>query len=200
MFASFSENIARHDLTPTDKAIAVAHLLGRNDLLKDYATPRAGDGKTTYTECELAKCLGVTDTTVDRWLEPLRLQPETWELVEERAVAIKVAEKIRKNAKTPEDEVELAKAFAEAESKPFEKRTIPERDAMELLNQEIPKEELIEKLEKIRDPPYVPPEPEEPEPIPEDWEDYSVVVIDGCRVDDPELLDRINRNAHVHRS
>ncbi|MFZ1021974.1 MAG: ParB/RepB/Spo0J family partition protein [Halobacteriota archaeon] len=193
--ASLSENIARHNLAPLDKAIAIAQLLGQNELLKDYATPRAGHGETTYTERELAKRLGVTDTTVDRWLEPLRLQPETRELVEAGAVAKKVAEKIRKKAKTPEEEVELANEFAKVDVglKPGEKGALPEREGVALLNKDLSKEELIEELGAIRDPSRVEKEPKEDSDEEDDWgPEIDHVVIDGHKVTDPNLIKRLN--------
>ncbi len=196
MVASLSENITRHDLTRLDKARAVAQLLGRNDLLKDYATPRAGHGETTYTERELAKRLGVTDTTVDRWLAPLRLRPETQELVDKGVVAINVADKIRKKAKTPEEEVELAKEFAKVDAglKPGEKGALPEREGVALLNKDLPKKELIEELGAICDPPSVEEElRDDSDEEPDAWGRHiNHVIIDGYTVTDAGLINRLN--------
>ncbi len=192
MLASLSENIARHDLTPLDKAIAVAQLLGSHELLKDNATPRAGHGETTYTERELARCLGVNDTTVDRWLKPLRLQPETRELVEKKAVPMKVAAKIRKKAKTPRDEVEVAQEFAKVDVglKPGEKGVLPEREAVALLNKDLPKEKIIETLKAKRDPPHPPKEEKEAD----EWVPIESVTIDRFVVTDASIIALFNKH------
>ena len=95
--------------------------------------------------------MGVDSSTVSKWLEPLRLQAETRQLVDEKAVAIKVATKIRTYAQTPEDEVEIAREFAKVDVglKPGEKGVLPEREAVALLNEDLPKEKIIETLKAI---------------------------------------------------
>ena len=186
MVDSLSENINRKELTPLDRAIATAQLLGRSDLLEGYAAPyREHEG---FTETGLGEMMGVGRSTIAKWIEPLQLQPETIELAKSGAIPFRVATEIRRRSKTPEDEVEVAQAFAGVDKGKGtgQKHILPVTDAFELLNQKIPKEELIERLGAMRDPPYVPPEPEEVE-IPSDWQDYTSVAIDGHLVTDDAL-------------
>ena len=180
-------------LLVTDKAIAVAQLLGRSDLLKDDTPPRARP-KKTYTEHELATHMGVAESTIGHWLEPLLLQPETRELVEKGTLAIKVADKIRKKAKTPEEEVELAQEFAKVDVnlKPGEKGALPEREAVALLNKDLSKEELIETLKAIviR---HIHRKRKKEDDEADEWVPIESVTIDECVVTDPSIIALFNK-------
>jgi ParB/RepB/Spo0J family partition protein len=204
MIASLSENIARNDITAIDKAVVIAQLLGRDDLLSARGVLREGS-YDPLTVRALAAIIGVGKSTIDAWLEPLRLQPETMVLVEEKAVPLHVATKIRRTAKTPEDEVELAQEVAKVDEDarasgritgPQSRKLVPETKLIELLNKPVPKEKIVDTLKTMRDTPIVrkPAEPEEEEVVPDDWVAYSYVTIGGHRITDEKLVDRLNRN------
>ena len=163
LLASFSENEFQHNLSPTNRAIAVAQLIGETKLLQiNGFTP--GLIEDPYTQERLGYLMGVSNQSVSRWLEPLRVQPETRELLEKREIPEDVVEEIRKYAKTPHDEVELAQAISEVDKGKLsgEKRTLTRDVAARFIknarDNETPPEELIKKLKAMRDPEVTPPD------------------------------------------
>jgi ParB/RepB/Spo0J family partition protein len=196
MVASLSENVLRKNLSRMDKAIAVARLIGQYDLLEKHGVKRDLRLEAPYSSAAaLSKKLGVSKTAVNQWLEPLRLQPETQELVERHVLPVNVARKARQVSETPEEEVELAKGIAEVNEgvAPAEKKVLPEPEAMSLLSKSLPKEEIIAKLDAMRDPEPTEEPKEDSEEERDDWgPEIDHVVIDGHEVTDPNLIKRLN--------
>jgi ParB/RepB/Spo0J family partition protein len=166
VLASFSENVARCDLTVTERAIALAQLLGQDKLLENVEEFRSTGITPPLTETELAERMGLTTSSISDYLEPLRLQPKTRELLEKGEIPQAVAVQIRQYAKTPQDEVEIAQAFAETDEGKAgsEKRILNKQAGVAFFKdaraKEIPKEKIIEELRAMRDSHYEP----EPEP------------------------------------
>jgi ParB/RepB/Spo0J family partition protein len=166
VLVSFSENVARCDLTVTERAIALAQLLGRDKLLENVEEFRSTGITPPLSEPELAEKTGLTVSSISDYLEPLRLQHKTRELLEKGEIPQAVAVQIRQYAETPQDEVEIAEAFAEIDKGKAgsEKRILNKQAGVaffkEARAQERPKEKIIEELRAMRDSHYEP----EPEP------------------------------------
>jgi ParB/RepB/Spo0J family partition protein len=201
MVASLSENVLRKNLSPMDKAIATACLIGRCDLLEANSVKRDFRLEAPYSSAgALSKKLGVSKTAVNQWLEPLRLQPATQELVERHVLPVNVARKARQVSETPEEEVELAKGIAEVNEgvAPAEKKVFPEPEAMSLLSKPHPKEKIIARLNAKRDPEPTEEPKEDFDEEPDDWHEIDHVDIDGHKVTDADLIKRLNLfNIHL---
>ena len=196
MVASLSENVLRKNLSPMDKAIATARLIGQYELLEAHGVKRDLRLEAPYSSAAaLSKKLGVSKMAISQWLEPLRLQPATQELIERHDLPVNVGRKIRQVSETPKEEVELAKAFAEvnAGAAPAEKKTLPESEAMPLLSKSLPKEEIIATVNAMRDPEPTEEPKEDSDEEPDAWgPEIDHVVIDGHKVTDAGLIKRLN--------
>lgn len=195
MVTSLSENVLRKNLSPMDKAIATARLIGRYDLLERHGVKRDLRFEAPYSSAgALSEKLGVSKMAVSQWLEPLRLQPATQELIERHGLTANVGRKIRQVSETPEDEVELAKGIAELNEggAPSEKKVLPEPKAMSLLSKPHPKERINATVDAMCQPMPAEEQKTDFDEEPDDWPQIDNVVIDGHKVTDANLIKRLN--------
>jgi ParB/RepB/Spo0J family partition protein len=204
VLVSFSENVARCDLTPNERAIVLAQILGQDDLLKAAGVaPAQHLNIEPVSEGKLSEALGLSKSTLRRFLEPLRLQPKTRELLEKGKLSQKTAEEIRKYAKTPDEEEEVAEAFAaknelnNVNDVTSDKPTL-NRDACVAMIKDarkkgLPKQELIEKVKATQDLPD-PREEEKEDNKTDEWVPIESVTIDGCVVTDTSIIALCNKH------
>lgn len=123
MRSSLQENILRTDISPEEKARAVAILLGRKELLNEKDIKLIPD--KTFTEQTLADTLGITRQSINNMLEPLRQAKETRQLVRDGMIGEDTARQIRQFVgDNTKNEIKVAKAFANAELKQTEARDL----------------------------------------------------------------------------
>ncbi len=202
VLVSFSENVARCDLTVTERAIALAQLLGRNELLEAAGVvPEQQLHLEPFSETKLGESLGLNRATLSRFLEPLRLQPKTRELLEKGAISQKTAEELRKFAATPDDEEELAETFAVAKKDTSPdgtsgKPTLNRDDCATIIKDArikgLPKQELIEKVKATQESPD-PHEEEKEDNKTDEWVPIESVTIDGFVVTDASIIALFNK-------
>lgn len=153
LVAMLSENEFREPVNKEERAKLVAILLGREDLLERFDIDPYDYIDEPMAPEELAEQVGRKGSSAaEYWLEPIKQQETTRELVEDGDLNEHKAEKIRKFAKDdPEGEEKLAEAVAEAETAVVDRREFQRELSLARERDEEPEQlaERIKRKEKV---------------------------------------------------